>query len=287
MPASRQTCRSQAASRLWPDRRCSCTRAGARQGHSSGAASARSLVSQAITSRSTSCLPRSRRRRLRAMGRFSGHRATHVWRGPISTSSLPCSAPRHQACAAIRARSRPTASLPGRMRPGRRFWPICGSCSPLRAREASSRCSNSAVRSGARAGWQEIFPRRCTSPSCATRSRNSSRRSTSSRRTAIPISCSCLCSCWHATPGMSRSLRCCGTSRWICRRTRRTRTGQGRGRRSLTNCGAPSRRNYRGFVAFWLFTMLGIPETVDAIIDADLLAASADYQAECAAELPG
>ncbi len=42
---------------------------------------------------------------------------------------------------------------------------------------------------------------------------------------------------------------------------------------------------YRGFLAFWLLTMLGIPETVDAIIDADLLAACADYQAECAAEL--
>ncbi|HUA77151.1 MAG TPA: hypothetical protein VMA86_05735 [Acetobacteraceae bacterium] len=42
---------------------------------------------------------------------------------------------------------------------------------------------------------------------------------------------------------------------------------------------------YRGFLAFWLLSMLGIPETIDAIIDADLLSASADYQNECAAEL--
>jgi hypothetical protein len=42
---------------------------------------------------------------------------------------------------------------------------------------------------------------------------------------------------------------------------------------------------YRGFLAFWLLAMLGIPETIDAIVDADLLAVSADYLAECAVEL--
>jgi len=42
---------------------------------------------------------------------------------------------------------------------------------------------------------------------------------------------------------------------------------------------------YRGFLAFWLLTMLGIPETIDAIIDADLLAVSGAYRAECTAEL--
>jgi len=42
---------------------------------------------------------------------------------------------------------------------------------------------------------------------------------------------------------------------------------------------------YRGFLAFWLLGMLGIPETIDAIIDADLLSSSASYRAECAAEL--
>ncbi|HWA79915.1 MAG TPA: hypothetical protein VG848_06350 [Acetobacteraceae bacterium] len=42
---------------------------------------------------------------------------------------------------------------------------------------------------------------------------------------------------------------------------------------------------YRGFLAFWLLCMLGIPETIDAVIDADLLSVSAVYQTECAADL--
>jgi len=44
---------------------------------------------------------------------------------------------------------------------------------------------------------------------------------------------------------------------------------------------------YRGFLAFWLLTLLGIPATVDAIIDADLFAALPDYRAECTAKLAG
>lgn len=42
---------------------------------------------------------------------------------------------------------------------------------------------------------------------------------------------------------------------------------------------------YRGFLAFWLLTLLGIPAMIDAIIDADLFAALPDYRAERAAEL--
>jgi hypothetical protein len=42
---------------------------------------------------------------------------------------------------------------------------------------------------------------------------------------------------------------------------------------------------YRGFLVFWLLGALGIPETIDAIIDANLLSLSPAYRAECKAEL--
>ncbi len=42
---------------------------------------------------------------------------------------------------------------------------------------------------------------------------------------------------------------------------------------------------YRAFLAFWLLSALGIPETIDVIVDANLLSLSPAYRAECEAEL--
>ena len=44
---------------------------------------------------------------------------------------------------------------------------------------------------------------------------------------------------------------------------------------------------YRGYLAFWLLGALAIPESIDAVIDANLLSASAAFRAECEAELAG
>lgn len=46
----------------------------------------------------------------------------------------------------------------------------------------------------------------------------------------------------------------------------------------------PSAR-YRGFLAFWLVTAMSIPDTIDAIIDSDLLTCAADYRRQCEIDL--
>ncbi len=61
-------------------------------------------------------------------------------------------------------------------------------------------------------------------------------------------------------------------------------------RASLAACAAHLRRSepvawYRGFLAFWMVTAASTPETIDLIIDSDLLTNSADYRRQCGIDL--
>jgi hypothetical protein len=59
---------------------------------------------------------------------------------------------------------------------------------------------------------------------------------------------------------------------------------------ALAACAAHLRRSepperYRGFLAFWLAAAASIPDTIDAIIDSDLLTCAADYRRQCEIDL--
>jgi len=61
-------------------------------------------------------------------------------------------------------------------------------------------------------------------------------------------------------------------------------------RANLAACEGHLRRSepvarYRGSLAFWLATAASIPETIDLVIDSDLLINSADYRRQCEADL--
>jgi hypothetical protein len=59
---------------------------------------------------------------------------------------------------------------------------------------------------------------------------------------------------------------------------------------SMAACEAHLRRSdpvawYRGFLAFWMVTAASIPETIDLMIDSDLLTNSGDYRRQCEIDL--
>jgi hypothetical protein len=59
---------------------------------------------------------------------------------------------------------------------------------------------------------------------------------------------------------------------------------------ALAVCAAHLRRSepperYRGFLAFWVATAMSTPDTIDAIIDSDLLTCAADYRRQCEIDL--
>jgi hypothetical protein len=61
-------------------------------------------------------------------------------------------------------------------------------------------------------------------------------------------------------------------------------------RANLAACAAHLRRSeqpeqYRGFLAFWMATAASVPDTVDLVIDSDLLCSSTDYRRQCEIDL--